>query len=173
MKRTKKLIAIVLSCIFALSCFGMSAYAVQTSEDAVTVNIQVTPPSAGSSPSGVSCLSQAINLTYVYWAQKAPDEGAYHIMSANDTFKSGYRYRIYVEYDCVSTTASNINITFNGNPATSQSDSFMHGEAYYDFGTLSGSSGGFGFFDIILSILGIPLYILIIPFSLITLLFGL
>ena len=173
MKKTKKLIAVVLACIFALSCFGMSAYAVKTSEEAVTVNIQVTSPSVGRSPSGVSCSNSAINLTSAYWAQKAPDEGAFHIMSGSDTFKSGYRYRIYVEYDCVSTTASNINITFNGNPATGQSDGFMYGEAYYDFGTLSGSSGGIGFFDIILSILGIPLYILMIPFSLIALLLGL
>lgn len=175
MKNLKKILAVVLACIFAFSCFGMSAYAIGSKEEATNVNIRVTAPSVGGSASArsISCSQTSyFMLDGFTWAERAPGESSYHVMTNGSTFKEGYRYRIYVYYVSPTCDLNSINITINGNSPHGRRDDAYNssGSVYYDFGTLgsSGSSGGNGggggIFRILLTILSVPLYLITLPF---------
>ena len=179
MKTTRKILSVALAFILVFSTFGMvMASANSASEASLSVNISVPAPRAGNSPCSRGSLSVSDNTIYiteVTWAYRAPGEGAYHIMSGSDTFRSGYSYRIYIDYEPNSNAGVpigyNPSITVNGSYASTSSNSFS--KVYYDFGTIGGSSGGvgggssggsdsgFSFFDILL----LPLEILIFPFA--------
>lgn len=171
MKKLLKILSVMIALVFAFSSFGMVLASANNVDNAsASVNISVPAPRVGNYPCSAGSLytsNDTIYITDVTWAYRAPGEGAYHIMSNNSTFQSGYAYRIYIDYEpnyyAGVPIGYNPTITVNGSYASTSSNSFS--EVYYDFGTLSSGIGGsgsdFSFFDILM----IPLEIIIFPFA--------
>lgn len=177
MKNFKKILAVTFAFLFAFSCFALNASALESSEDASsTINIYVTPPSVGRSPSP-SDIGKSNNLLVLMdytWGECAPGSSTYHVMTSGDTFKEGYKYMVVIYYGSPDASLSSIDIKINGNKPTNRSDdNAVYGSVSYNFGKLSSSGSssssgnGGGFFGILLTILSLPLYLITLPFRLI------
>lgn len=160
MKMAKKILSLSFAFILAFSCFGMILVSANSELDANTTDIEIDVPYVGDYPDySVSLSNDLIRIVDITWAYCA-DGGAYHIMSSSDTFKSGYTYRVYIDYApnydygmIVSTTT----VTVNGNPTT-RSDVYF-ADVYYYFG--SPKSSFFNIFEFIFW----PFEILLYPFK--------
>lgn len=158
------------------SCFGIVSASANSEPEASSTTIYVTAPSVGATPSpyDIGKSNNLIVLQGYTWAERAPGESSYHVMSGS--FKEGYRYRIYIDYASPEGNLDDIVIYVNGDYPTGRSDdNYIYGTLYYDFGTLGSSSGGSSSSseNIFLEILLFPIKILSYPLFLIGTILGL